>query len=271
MPTEKQIVLEYSDVCFAYEKAEVLHNVQLQIRSGSLVAVVGPNGGGKSTLIRLGLGLLSPKRGRICVFGDNPVLVRRHIGYVPQHLSFDAAFPVSALDVVLMGRAERHRFGFYRKKDRTCAMDAMEKVGTAALASRPFSQLSGGERQRVLIAQALASEPKLLLLDEPTANVDTEVEQQIYRLLKELNREMTIVIVSHNLNVVTRHASDVVCVNRTVSQVSTKDWSADKMRAVYHGDLAVLQHGMSCQVIDPSEGLREPHHASLTSDIGDAL
>jgi zinc transport system ATP-binding protein len=253
-------VLQFNDVCFAYERQEVLHNVDLSVPDKSLVAVVGPNGGGKTTLVKLTLGLLKPQRGTVHVFGDAPERRRRSIGYVAQSLSFDPAFPVSALDVVLMGRADRHWIGPYRRGDRAKAAEALERVSLGHLSRRALAQLSGGERQRALIAQALVSDPDLLLLDEPTANVDTTVEHEIYDLLHELNERMTIVVVSHNLNVVTHHASHVACVNRTAALARVDDHTESELHAFHRGDMTVLQHGPSCHVLDPSGAMREPHH-----------
>ena len=252
--------LQFSDVCFAYERDEVLHNVDLTVPETSLVAVVGPNGGGKTTLVRLALGLLKPRRGTVRVFGVAPERRRRSIGYVPQHLVFDADFPVSALDVVLMGRADRHRLGPYRRVDRAKAAEALERVRLGHLSRRALANLSGGERQRALIAQALVADPDLLLLDEPTANVDTAVEHDIYELLHELNQRMTIVVVSHNLNVVTRHASHIACVNRTASIARVDDLTEGELHAFHRGDMTVFQHDPSCHVIDPGEAMHEPHH-----------
>lgn len=258
-------IIELKDICFAYENQEVLHNVNFTVSKGDIVAIVGPNGGGKSTLIKLILGLISPKFGSLSVFGKNPEQVRKKIGYVPQYLIFDEAFPVTVLDVVLMGRIDAHIAGPYRGKDRECAITALKKVSLENLAERPFSELSGGERQRVIIAQSLVSSPELLLLDEPTANVDSVVETQIYDLLKKLNEQITIVVVSHNLNVVTRHATHVACVNRTVSQFPMAELSESKLHSVYHGNMALLQHNHSCQVFDPTEALKAPHRAGETS------
>jgi zinc transport system ATP-binding protein len=253
-------VIQFEDVCFAYNREEVLHNISLSVPGQTLTAVVGPNGAGKSTFVKLTLGLLSPGRGRVRVFGDAPVRVRRRIGYVPQHIQFDWDFPVSALDVVLMGRAEKHWIGPYRRIDRDKAEKALVQVQLQQLARRSFSSLSGGERQRVLIAQALVANPEILLLDEPTANVDTQVEHEIYELLHELNRQMTIVVVSHNLNVVTRHASHLLCVNRVASLCRMTEMTEDRIHAFYRGDLAMLQHSADCQIFDPSNAMREPHH-----------
>ena len=256
------IILQFKDVCFAYENAEILHNVSFFVNKGDMVAVVGPNGAGKSTLLKLSLGLLKPLRGKISVFNHPPVKVRTKIGYVPQYLIFDQVFPVNVLDVVLLGRVDKHLFGPFRKKDKIIAMDALEKVELSKFASRAFSKLSGGERQRVLIAQALVSNPELLLLDEPTANVDNKTELEIFNLLNRLNQDITIVMVSHNLNVVTRHASHVLCVNKTASILSMKDYNeSNKLHTVVKGDVAVLQHCENCQINDPSSVFNEPHHA----------
>ncbi len=252
--------LQFSGVCFAYDREEVLHNVELSVPENSLVAVVGPNGGGKTTLVKLALGLLKPQRGTVRVFGGAPERRRRGIGYVAQHLAFDAQFPVSALDVVLMGRADRHWLGPFRRIDREEATRALERVRLGHLSRRALAQLSGGERQRALIAQALASDPDLLLLDEPTANVDTAIEHEIYELLHELNERMTIVVVSHNLNVVTRHASHVACVNRTASLTRVDNLTAGELHAFHRGDMTVLQHDPSCHVLDPGDAMHEPHH-----------
>jgi len=225
-----------------------------------MVAVVGPNGGGKSTLLRLALGLHSPQRGRVAVFGDDPLQARGRIGFVPQHLEFDPRFPVLARDVVLMGRLERHFAGPYRRADRTAADLAMERVDVAHLAGRPLAQLSGGERQRVLIARALTSEPELLLLDEPTASVDVKHEQAIYALLHELSNTMTVVAVSHNMGVVSRLATHVVCVNRATAIHPLTSLGEDAVSAAFRGDLAVLQHAASCHVIDPATVMGQPHN-----------
>jgi zinc transport system ATP-binding protein len=258
--------IEFVDVCFAYERREILHNVNLRVERGALVAVVGPNGGGKSTMIKLALGLLNPVRGSVRICGQPPEQARRRVGYVPQHLLYDPVFPVCALDVVLMGRSERHAFGPYRRADREAALAALDQVELTPLAKRPFARLSGGERQRVLVAQALVTEPDLLLLDEPTANVDSVVEHKIYELLKQLNQRMTIVVVSHNLNVVTRNASHVACVNRTASILPMTATAREHLHAVYHGDVAVLQHEQTCHVIDPTAALHTPHRAGGRED-----
>ena len=263
-----QVIVEFRDVCFGYDTQEVLHNVSLKIGERDMVAVVGPNGGGKTTLLKLTLGLLEPRHGEITIFGEKPDRVRPRIGYVPQHIQFDPDFPVSAYDVVLMGRVDRHLGGPYCREDRAAARHALEKVGLSHLCRRAFADLSGGERQRVLIAQALVTEPQLLLLDEPTASVDVVMERNLYGLLKTLNETITIIVVSHNLNVVTRHASHVACVNRTASIVPTKKLATDGMHGVYGSDMTIICHEDSCHVIDPSDTLHTPHRGERSPHKG---
>ncbi len=204
------------DVCFTYGANEVLHNVSFDIPRRALVAVVGPNGGGKTTLLNLLLGVLQPRFGSVSIFGKTPHEARRRIGFVPQQLHFDPDFPISVMESVMLGRAAEHLFGGFRKEDRQFAAEALETVGLSHKAKSLFSELSGGERQRVLIAQALCYDTELLLLDEPTANVDPKTEADLYALFKELNQTKTVVIVSHNLRVVISHATHILCVNRTV-------------------------------------------------------
>jgi zinc transport system ATP-binding protein len=248
-------VIAIRDLCFAYDDEEVLHNINLSVQAGVFAVVVGPNGGGKTTLLRLILGLLTPRFGSIAVFGRSPAAARRQLGYVPQALQVDGQFPATVADVVLMGRVDRHRFGPYRRADHAAARNALAQVGLDAYGGRPFSALSGGERQRVLIAQALASEPELLLLDEPGANLDPASRHRIYSLLQELNHRLTIVLVSHNLKIVESYASHVICVNRTAAM-----HRMDELRtsALADGQWLRLEHE-SCPVDSAGISCLSPH------------
>ncbi len=220
-------VIAFSGVDFAYESRPVLSDVNLEIRPEDLVYIVGPNGGGKSTMLKLMLGMLRPTRGQIRVFGHPPDEVLSRLGYVPQHATFDASFPATVMDVVLMGRAGRHALGFFGAADRAEAAKALLDVGLKHFGKRSFSGLSGGERQRVLIARALASEPELLLLDEPMAHVDYETSRDIHHLLHEVNERMHVVLVSHHMEMVCGAAKTVITVNRNVEELPTSDVCAN--------------------------------------------
>ena len=194
------VPIQIENLSFSYGPVSVLENANVCIQEKEFISVVGPNGGGKTTLLKLMLGLLEPSSGSLSIFGQSPETGRRQIGYLPQYAKLDSKFPVTALDVVLMGRLGiTQSLGFYSKADRTLAHDMLERVGLGKLYGRPLSALSGGQQQRVLIARALVSEPRLLLLDEPTSSLDDYVEQELFDLLQELNKELTIVVVSHDV------------------------------------------------------------------------
>lgn len=240
-PASKPVVC-LKDVSFAYDGPYVLQAINLDIHEREFNAVVGPNGGGKTTLLRLMMGMLRPTLGSVHVFGEAPDAVRARIGYTPQHARFDPLFPVSVLDVVLMGRIERRFGGRYSREDREAARRALADVSLESEAQRPFAALSGGQRQRALIARALACEPELLLLDEPTSNVDAAVGAKLLELLQRLNERITIVMVSHNLGFVSSVVGSVICVNRTASLHPTDEVTEEAIRKLFGEDVRIIRH-----------------------------
>jgi zinc transport system ATP-binding protein len=235
-------VIQANAVKFSYGSQCVLENVSFEIAHNDFVSIVGPNGGGKTTLLRLVLGLLEASSGTLEVFGTTPILARRQVGYMPQYSAWDLQFPVSVIDVVLMGRLGLGGVGFYRRADREAAIAALENVRMADLAKRPFSKLSGGQRQRVLIARALACEPELLLLDEPTANLDPRFQDDLYELLRLVNQRMTVILVSHDVGFVPQLVRTVVCVNRTVSVHASSGLTGDTIVDLYGQDVRMVHH-----------------------------
>lgn len=236
-------VIELENVWFAYNGSFVLEDVNLLVNERDFLSIVGPNAGGKTTILRLILGLIKPTRGSVKVFGNSPVKARPRIGYMPQHTSLDPLFPVSVLDVVLMGRlGTGMHFGFHTNADREAAAQALKRVELYDIRHRPFSELSGGQSQRVLIARALVSGPELLLLDEPTANVDIAVETELYDLLDQLNKKMTIVLVTHDLGFVSRYVKNVACVNRRVVGHPTCEISGEMINEIYGSDVHIIRH-----------------------------
>jgi zinc transport system ATP-binding protein len=234
-------------MAFGYEDRPILRQVNIQIPEGDFVCVVGPNGSGKTTLLKLALGLLQPTSGRIEVFGQSPQRARHRIGYVPQHPQLDPLFPVNALDVVLMGRLGRAPLlGRWQRRDRDRARGALAEVGLADRADHHFASLSGGQKQRVLIARALACDPDLLLLDEPTAGLDAHVEEGFYRLLEELNHRLTIVLVSHDLGFVSGFVKSVVCVGREVLVHPTSEITGEIIADLYGSEMRLVRHDHRC-------------------------
>jgi len=240
-------VVSLEHVFFSYNGLSVLENVSMTLCERDFLCVVGPNAGGKTTLLRLIMGLEKPVRGTVRIFGQPPEKVRERIGYMPQHVRLDPQFPVNVADVVLMGRlGTTHRFGPYSTADKTAAEEALRNVEMADLRNRPFAELSGGQRQRVLIARALVSDPDLLLLDEPTANVDAVIETELYDLLQQLNERVTIILVTHDLGFVSRYVKSVACVNRQVVVHPTSEITGEMINEIYGCDMRMVRHDHRC-------------------------
>lgn len=238
----RQPVVSLSDVTFSYGGPPALEDVNVSVHQREAVCIVGPNGGGKTTLVKLILGLLRPQRGQVSVFGQPPHLARLRIGYMPQHVQYDPLFPATVMDIVLMGRLGQSLSGWPGRADRQAAVDALAQVDMGEFRRRPFAALSGGQRQRVLIARALCGNPELLLLDEPTSNVDSLVEARLLDLLRDLNRQMTIVMVSHDLGFVSGLVETAICVNRRVVVHPTSEMTGAAINDIYGGEVRRVRH-----------------------------
>jgi len=233
-PDDRPPIVDCRGVSFSYGRSVVLEDVTFTVPRGESLCVIGPNGGGKSTLAKLLLGLIEPDRGRIAVLGREPREARTGIGYVPQAMRFDPQFPISALDIVLMGRLNHLTVGLFSKRCRERARAALDEVGMSGYARRPFSDLSGGERQRVMVARALACDPEILLLDEPTANIDLSIEAQLIETLAKLRERMTVLMVTHDLDLVSAIGNSVLCVNHRVHRHSLP-LSGETIKEIYSG------------------------------------
>ena len=228
--TEMAFTLD--NVSFAYDGEDVLQEVNLELDRGSFLAIIGPNGGGKTTLIKMLLGLLRPRKGRVEVLGNDPAEVTPNVGYVPQHSEFEASFPITVRDVVLLGltRRRRHRFGSTTGSSDP-AMDALASVEMSGFADRRFDTLSGGQRQRVLVARAMVSSPELLLFDEPTANIDPQGKICLFDILARLSTSITVVLVSHDLISASAGVTDMAVVNKRLIQ--GREMSPEMLELVY--------------------------------------
>lgn len=210
-------VIELQKVSFSYGLVPVLQAIDFSVEQGEFLGIVGPNAGGKSTLLKLILGLLKPQTGSITVLGKKPAQQRTQIGYVPQYPGFARDFPITVKQTVLLGRlGAGSMLGRYTEADYSAVQHALGELEAQDLADRPISALSGGQLQRILLARALVSEPKILILDEPTANIDMRLETDIFTHLRELNKRMTILVVSHDVAFISDYVSRVACLNRTL-------------------------------------------------------
>lgn len=236
-------VIRLQGVSFRYDGPAVLENIDLEVADGEFLGVVGPNAGGKSTLLKLILGLLVPNSGRVSVLGLPPRRGSRMVGYVPQHPSFRRDFPISVGDAVLLGRLGCGGARWWlRQADRAVVRRVMAEMEVGDLAARQLHTLSGGQLQRVLVARAMASEPRILILDEPTANIDQRKETDIFDLLQQLNQRMTIIVVSHDIGFISRYVHRVACLNRTLMCHHTAEIDGRVISDLYDADVRMVEH-----------------------------
>jgi len=231
-------VIQFNDVSFGYDHLFTLKNISFVIHPGDFVGIIGPNGSGKTTILKLILGMLEPKLGSIEIFGRKPSDSYQQMGYVPQRLHLDPKFPISVMELVLTGRLSYLPwYGRYHQTDRDIALQALETVNIAELKDQQFGTLSTGQAQRALMARALAGQPELLILDEPTANVDPESSAEIHRILKELSKKMTVVMVTHDLHTVIHDTQKVLCVHEGVTEIAPNKVCEHFAYGLYHTPL----------------------------------
>jgi len=237
---KEQSVIDLNHLYFHYGDDPVLRDVTFQMKPGEFLGIIGPNGGGKTTLLKLILGFIKPTAGSIHVFGESPVEARFKLAYVPQGLRFDRQFPISVKELVLTGRLSRLPwYGVYSQADEEAVAKALAKVGLSDLQARPFGTLSGGQAQRALIARALVSEPQLLLLDEPTASVDPQAEKDIYQILQALREKMSVVMVTHDLRAAVDLVDRVLLVQREVVSMYPQQVCEHFALGLYHSPLPI--------------------------------
>ncbi len=241
-------IVSLKDISVCFGDITVLEDVTLSIRRNDFLAILGPNGGGKTTLLKVILGLIKPERGDVKVFGKNPERGRRSIGYLPQYTFFDLNFPISVFDVAITGRY-RGIFKSYSKRDREVALTALKTVGMLEFKDRAIGKLSGGQLQRVFVARAIAREPELLLLDEPTTSIDQEMQKSFYELLSELKKKMAIVLVTHDLSVVSAYVDEIACLNRRLFYHGPKEEGLKNLEELYKCPIDLIAHGVPHRVL----------------------
>lgn len=234
--------VECRDCRVSYGPLVVLDGIRFSLRERGTLCLVGPNGGGKTTLLKLLLGFVKPESGTVRVLGGPPAAARRRIGYMPQQLALDPQFPIDVEGIVRMGRLGNRGFGWYSREDRLAAQRALDEVGLLDRRKELFGQLSGGMKQRVLIARALVNDPELLLLDEPTAMVDAHAEAQLLQKLKSLHERMTIILVSHDAAFVSGLVDEVLCINRTAERHPLQRVEDPALQQVYGPGVQAVLH-----------------------------
>jgi zinc transport system ATP-binding protein len=234
-----QNAIEIVDVNLAYGPVVVLEHINLQIAAEEFFGIIGPNGAGKTSLLRLILGLGQPDSGIIRVLGEEPAKARRRIGYVPQHPTFRRDFPITVAEVIRLGQLGSNIPEKILIGKLATALAALELDD---MADRQIGTLSGGQLQRVLIARALACEPELLILDEPTANIDLRAEQDIFSLLRQYNDHMTIIVVSHDVAFISGFVHRAGCLNRTLVCHRTEDITGKTMEELYGSPIKMINH-----------------------------
>jgi zinc transport system ATP-binding protein len=249
-------VIELKDVWVRYGNQVILEAVNLELeKPEGLLGIIGPNGGGKTTLLKVFLGLLKPYRGNVKLFGKTPEKSRDLVGYVPQYKRFDFDFPISVWEVVLTGRISHTGFlKKYSDEDKKAAEDALKTVEMFQYKDRQIGQLSGGQRQRVFIARALATNPKLLLLDEPNSGLDPHMQDELYRLLSRLKNDMAIIMVTHDLSAVSVYVDKIACLNRKLHYHNSKEIPVEDLEATYQCPVELIAHGVPHRVLEKHNG-----------------
>lgn len=229
--------IEVKNLSFGYSRSTIIENTSFSIPEGDLLALIGPNGGGKTTLLKLLLGLLKPATGIVQIFGENVPCRKIPVGYVPQNTNANLEFPITVTQCVATG--------FVKGKVNLSELkQLLEKVGVQDFADKRLGELSGGERQKVLIARALACKPKILFLDEPSSNMDAQGQENLFKLLATLNQDMTIVLVSHDLMAISKYVKSVLCVNRCVHYHPGNGLTGESLHEAYGCEIDLIAHGV---------------------------
>ncbi len=244
-------IIQIKELSVCYGSTCALNNINLAIKKGDFLGVIGPNGGGKTTLLRVILGLIKPWKGSVVIGGNNMSLSKVKIGYVPQYTKFDRSFPIKVFDVILMGLVDKSALFFHRysNRDKEMTLSIMEQIGIAGLKDRQIGQLSGGQMQKVLIARTLVQKPAILLLDEPTASMDAFSRTKIYNILRDLNREITIVVVTHDMGFVSSYVKTIACLNKKLFYHGEPALDEVLVQQVYGCPVELLAHGIPHRVL----------------------
>lgn len=253
---ERNTILSLRGIAAAYDKKQVLYDINLDVYEHDFLGIIGPNGGGKTTLIKVMLGLLKPTAGSVSFFHNGTKSNTLCMGYLPQYTKVDKKFPICVEEVVLSGLSSRKPLiGGYSHEQKKKAEEVIERMGLEGLNKRPIGQLSGGQLQRALLGRAVISDPQLLILDEPSTYIDKKFEARLYELLGEINRECAIVLVSHDIGTVLQNVKSIACVNKTLDYHPDTGVTGEWLEKNFHCPIEVLGHGTI-----PHRVLGKHHH-----------
>ncbi len=240
--------VEINHVSLKFNEQLILHDINFSIEEKDFIAIIGPNGGGKTTLLKVILGILTPDKGQVKVFGRKPNKAKDLMGYLPQRLDFDRDFPINVFETVLMGRYHG-LLKKYSTKDHDAVIEALKNVEMDKFKDRQISKLSGGQLQRVFIARAIVRDPKLLIMDEPMSSIDPEMQRSFYELMSRLKDKMAIVLVSHDVGAVSSHVDKIACLNQKLYFHGPVEDSANGLEQVYHCPIELISHGIPHRVL----------------------
>jgi zinc transport system ATP-binding protein len=240
--------VEINHVYLKFNEQLILQDINFSIEENDFIAIIGPNGGGKTTLLKVILGILTPDKGHVKVFGRKPNKAKDLMGYLPQRLDFDRDFPINVFETVLMGRYHG-LLKKYSTKDHDAVIEALKNVEMDKFKDRQISKLSGGQLQRVFIARAIVRDPKLLIMDEPMASIDPEMQRSFYELMSKLKDKMAIVLVSHDVGAVSSHVDKIACLNQKLYFHGPVEDSANGLEQVYHCPIELISHGIPHRVL----------------------
>ena len=243
------MVLRVKHVGFHADNRAILTDITFDIAQGEFMAIIGPNGGGKSTLLSLIMGLLPCSEGSIELLGQSPQKGRINVGYLPQFTHWDMTFPLSVLEVVLMSTLKKNLLGYASKSDKHKALSMLEKVGLLHLKDQRIHALSGGEKQRVLLARCFMHNPLFYILDEPTTSVDTHSQVDIYALLRSFYQTTSVLVVTHDLTGITPMVTKIGCLNQTLTCHNPEELDGHAIEHSYGCPIEMIGHGIPHRVL----------------------